>query len=124
MAQEFTFFHSKVRPFGVLRQTKPMAFLKHLLEMYQMIFIRFRKNGQIIKIDNHKFVPFADERDIHSALESSTYIHKTKRHLVIHKCTPRGGEGCFFFIMLIDSNLIVPRKFVDHRNPIFPNYFF
>ena len=51
-----------------------------------MIIIRFRKNGQIIKVDNHKFVPFTDERDkfVVIYLNDLTIFSKSDEDHLIH----------------------------------------
>jgi hypothetical protein len=85
--------------------------------MLNVFFIIFRKDCYVIQIDDHKFVSFSNEGDVHGSLEGCSCVHQSKGHFGIHECAPRSGEGCLLSVFRQDKDLIVARKTINHEDP-------
>jgi hypothetical protein len=63
-----------------------------------MIFLVFREDGNIIKIDHDRLINEEMEINIHCSLESGTGVYQSKRHFPLGISAPWGAKGGFKLI--------------------------
>ena len=108
--------------FRIERQSKFSAFIKNLFQVLKMILITFGKHHNIIQVDDDKLNPLSCKINVHFSLGGSSCLDQSEGHFFIHKHSPRSGEHCLLLVFLVNNDLIITRKAINHRKILGSHY--